>query len=258
MENQIGKPGAADERSRASSATNFEPDSLRLIGYLHGFVLKLTVWCFVLCGIAFAAGIFLWSTSIILAVLCFLASVILFVPAAFFAFVFFIHIRFGSDNFKNGLLTASEVVCNKSRRLVHIATLSNGGDAEDYVYGIRVIAYDAFPKEWLKNGQRLASVSTFSNEVPHDWSWHSFEPVPVVFGTNDERKINRCLFAVDEDSDGLGSYFDVLRRFRVKYVIPKELDGLYVCDVDGNLLETRSHKADSETPPPPLARQRRR
>lgn len=251
MSGEIGEAGEFKNLSRASSSTNFYPEVWRLLSLEHRFVLKLTIWLWLIGGLVVAGSWFLASISRGLAIFVGVVGGIVLLLGVLLTVIFLLLIRVARENFKNGLLTAAIVDSVADRSLIHIAVLSNGGSSDSYVYGILRKDYDVFPKWALVEGRRLACVSTFDDSQPHPNSWHWFQPVPVVFGTRDRRKVERCLDAVEADSAGDGNYFDILGAFLAKHRVPRGFRDMYVCNNEGELIETRSLGRRDKGPAPP-------
>lgn len=252
---QIGEAGEWNKESltRASTSTNFNPSFLRYFRYTWEMncILRMGLFALVLgFGLMWLATRLQGGGAIVCWVIGIPATLL---GLAVLGGIVFLWGRI-RQGYANGLLTAAVVDSVKPPSILCIAVLSSGGAAEKYIYGIKRENYGKFPKAFCREGQQLACVSTFSDDIPHAGSWNYFNPTPVVFGTGDERKVQHCLGSVMVDTEGDGNYFEILQRFLSRYSVPKDFEDYYVCNAEGEYLETRQTKARTENPkvPPPL------
>lgn len=213
------------------------------------FVLKILL----VSGVFVGGGIWLSSINMVFSVICWIIGIIIGVFGALLALLLFGGTLATREGFKNGLLTGGIIDDRSKHSVIHIAVISNGGDPSKYIFGIQRQKYDAFPYQSLDKGvDRIACASVFSDEVHHPGSWHSFSPTPVAFGTSDPVRIRGCLWKVEQDDESGTNCFAVLERFLARHSVPEDFKELYVCDLQGNLLETRIISKKGESTPPPL------
>ncbi|MCB1097025.1 MAG: DUF3239 domain-containing protein [Verrucomicrobiae bacterium] len=240
----IGEAGEFGRGSQASASTNFYPDTWRYLRFEYRF-LDRDLLCFPIIGIlSVLLGLALLKVHVALTIL---VVVIGGLPAILWTIVEgrkLIALKFGRENFKNGLLTAAIVNKTDPVELIHIAALSKGFGK--IFYGIRKIPYPLFPESDLAPGKRIPCVSVFLDQKTHSATWHSFHPTPVIFGTQDRIKIGECLKYLETSKDD-GDYFEILRTFLRNHEVADDKLTVYVCDDNGNLIETRNAKPEAAT-----------
>jgi hypothetical protein len=250
---RIGDRGHLHQRnlSQATSSSNFYPNPLRLVWFEQRLVCKLILWLLVLATLFIALGVMFGDGRAILSVLLWIAGVVLLIPALLLMGLMVLYLRNTSEAFKNGLLTGG-LVERSTQSVIHIAPLSKRTGPDGIVYGIRRVQYQAFPYGTVGKSRRIACASFFSGEVRNPPSWESFTPIPIAFGTGDKRKIHACLEAVERNLEDSISCLEILERFLYQQTVPVGFEDLYVCNSDGELLETRMIKKKRRKTPPPM------
>lgn len=235
--------------SQATSSANFYPNSLRLIWFEQRFLCKLTLWMLALAILFIALELRFGDGRPIVSILSWIAVAVLLFPSLLLVGLLFLYAKSTKEAFKNGLLTGG-LVEPSTLSVLHIAPLSKRSGADGLVYGIRRIRYLAFPYGAVGKSRRIACASFFSGDVRNPPSWESFSPIPIAFGTGDTLKISSCLDAVERNlKDGIGC-LEILDRFLEKHAVPVNFEDLYVCDSEGDLLETRMIRKQGKKPPP--------
>jgi len=237
--------------SQATSSSNFYPTPLRLIWFEQRLLCKLILWMLSLASLFISIGVVFADGRAVLSLLSWIVGAFLLIPALLLMSLMVLYIRNTKEAFKNGLLTGG-IVDKSTRSVIHIAPLSKRTGPEGIIYGIRRSEYQAFPYRTLGKSGRIACASFFSGETRNPPSWESFTPIPIAFGTGDIRKIRACLDVVERGPEDRISCLEILERFLEKHAVPADFEDLYVCNSDGELLETRVIKKKRRKTPPPM------
>ena len=132
--------------SNASSATNFFPNSLRLMWFDQGCLLNLFGVLLFFSTLGVAGGLVFQSETGVLSFLCWVVGLVMGVLTLVIGGVIIWVALAMRVNFKNGILTAGMVTKVSPPSLIHIAVLSSGGTKENYRYGILRQNCERLPK----------------------------------------------------------------------------------------------------------------
>ncbi|MFC3095897.1 DUF4240 domain-containing protein [Alteromonas sediminis] len=237
---EVGSSGDMHNASRASSATNFAPERLRLLRYQFSDLYDTATTNLFYFAIGLLLSLLLWYVKSAYGIFSLIAGLYFLYKAVAIIKELMRYLPGECFRFKNGLITASIVEEDGPVRLINIAVLSNKGEQEDSIYGVQRREYRNFPCP-VKKGEHHACVSVFSDEcVSCPGTWESFYSTPVLFGTGNPEKLSACLDAASQSSEkGGANYFDIIERFLGKHSIPEGSTETYVCNAAGDLLEVR-------------------